>query len=94
MPQKYHPNLKGKGWVWVTDDEAGEEEANKVWELQKQALSSSTTLGKCTWSESRQAIVRPPFPASSSSIKAPSTSLSSSPMTRDAMSLPSIFQST
>ena len=88
------PNLKGKGWVRVTDNEAREKEVNEVWELQKQALSGSTTLGNCTQSGSRQAVVCPPFPTSLSSTKALGTSLCSSPTTRDAMSLPSIFQST
>ena len=44
MPQKYHPNLKGKGWIRVTDDEAGEEEVDKVWELQKQAYQALPPL--------------------------------------------------
>ena len=42
MPQQYHPNLKGKGWVCVEDAEADAEEVNKVWEMQKKALLDST----------------------------------------------------
>ena len=30
MPQQYHPNLKGKGWVLVTDTEVDKGEIDKV----------------------------------------------------------------
>ena len=30
MPQKYRPNLRGKGWVHVEDTEEDMEEVNKV----------------------------------------------------------------
>ena len=53
MPQKYRPNLRGKGWVCVEDAEEDAEEVDKVWEMQKRALLDSTTLGKRTWSEYR-----------------------------------------
>ena len=94
MLPKYQPNLKGKGWVRITDTKAEEEEVNEVLERQKQALSGSTTLGKRTLSGFRQATVHLPSPVSSSSIKAPDTSPSLLPTTRDETSLPSIFQST
>ena len=94
MPQKYRPNLRGKGWVRVEDTEEDAEEVDEVWEMQKRALLDSTTLGKRTQSEYRWAAVRLPSPASSSSIKALRTSLSPSPMTRDGKSPPNISRST
>ena len=96
MPQQYCPNLKGKGWVHEVDAEAGEEEVNKICGRcrRKKALLGSTTLGKHTWLAFKRAVVCPPSLASSSSIKALGTFPSSSPMTRDKMSLPSMFQST
>ena len=83
MPQKYHPNLKGKGWVRVVDTEGDKKEVDKVWEMQKRILLDSTTLGKRTQSGYRQAAVRHPSLISLSSIKALRTSPSPSPTTRD-----------
>ena len=94
MLQKYRPNLKGKGWVHVDVAEEDVEEVDEVWEMQKKALLDSPTLGKRTRSGYRQATVRLPSPASSSSIKALRTSPSTSPTTRDERSLPCISQST
>ena len=64
MPQKYCPNLKGKGWVHVVDTEEDKEEVDEVWEMQKRALSGSTTLGKRSWSGYRWDAVHLPSPAS------------------------------
>ena len=83
MPQKYRPNLRGKGWVHMEDNEADTKEVDEVWEMQKKALSDSTILGKQTQLGYRQAAVRLPSLTSLSSIKALRTSPSPSPTTRD-----------
>ena len=94
MLQKYHPNLRGKRWVRVEDAEKDTEDGDEVWEMQTRALSDSTTLGKHTRLGYRQATVHLPSLASLSSIKAPRTSPSPSPTTRDRKSPPNISQST
>ena len=88
MLQKYHPNLRGKGWVRVEDAEKDTEEEDEVWEMQKRALSDSITLGKHTGLRYRQVAVHLPSLTSLRSIKAPHTSPSPSPTTRDGKSPP------
>ena len=88
------PQLQGQGVVCMVDAEKDTKKVDEVWEMQKKALSDSTILGKHTWLEYKWAAVHLPSLASSSSIKAPHTSPSPSPLTRDKGSLPSIFQST